>query len=335
MAVITNTHTTLRSSNGNPNRNCQSRFDSNQSMTDSEAKLGRLLISAGLVTERKLAANLTYAKSVKLPLGVVLLLSGTVNSKAIEKAIAVQQLIRNGLPPSLGRMVLRYAIAADVATHEAMEAFSLVDEASALDCWLTEIVSTAEILSEFQLKDLKERVKNSKATWIHVAAEHNVISLDVLAAAMHALVLLDQGYMSFSDVVKLMQAVNENPGHLLVLLSDRVPRHRFDANTVSLPAQLYKAGAISERNALDLISLSYQRRVDPISLIEQHALLSDTTRKAIDFNEMLSNGLSRGWAKAKTKVADKLSSVNDSRHMARLASTMPGATLQATPLGSF
>ncbi|MBX9670164.1 MAG: hypothetical protein K2X93_21365 [Candidatus Obscuribacterales bacterium] len=330
--MTTNTLKSFGSFNGKLNRDC--RFDSTQSMTDSEAKLGRLLVSTGLVSERKLAANLTYAKSVKLPLGVVLLLSGTVNSKAIDKAIEIQQLIRNGLPPSVGRMVLRYAISTNVSTHEAMEAFALVNETSALDCWLTEILSTAEVLHEFQIDELKEKASNTKTTWIHVAVEHNVITLDVLAAAMHALVLLDQGYMTFSEVIELMQAVNRKPGHLLVFLSDRVRKHQFDARTVNLPARLYASYTITERNVLDLISLAYQKKVDSVSW-KENVLVSQTTEKAIDFNELLSNSLSRGWASAKIKVADKLSSVNDSRHIAAFAGTLPGATLQATPLGSF
>ncbi|MBX9669268.1 MAG: hypothetical protein K2X93_16705 [Candidatus Obscuribacterales bacterium] len=272
------------------------------SMTDEEARLGQLLVGTGNLTDKALAASLDIARTVRLPLGVVLLMNGLVNPETIDRAIQLQQLIHRGLSPSIARIIMRYATIADVTTDEALEDFSMDPEMSALDCWLIQVITACDILTFEQVEDIDRRATSANSSWARYAAEQNIVSIDVLSAAMHAVVLMDLNHLSYGDAVALVRAVSTKASAMQVLLRVHMPKHTFDASTLNLPALLYAAEVISERNALDLLSLSYKQRTNPVALIEQNYLLSDNQFElAVNITSLLNKGLAPSSAIAKLK----------------------------------
>lgn len=270
----------------------ESAAQSNSVITDSEAQLGQLLVRTGLLSEKALAACLSYASIIDVPLGAVLRLSRLVSDDDIDRAIYIQQEIRSGLSPTIARVVLRYASLVGVSAPEALRAFSMSDQISPLDCWLSLILPSSEILTESEFQDLRAKANAAKKNWFKYAVEHDIVSIDVLSAAMHAVVLLDHGHVAFDDAATLLRAVHENQGNLMVLLRGYTHRHCFDADTVNLVALLYMSGALSERNALDVLSVSYRSRINPVTLLKEHRLVSETQfHQALNASLLMKQGL--------------------------------------------
>lgn len=275
------------------------------SMTDEEARLGQLLVSTGNLSDKALTASLDVARSVRLPLGVVLLMNGLVKPETIDRAINLQAMIHRGLPPSIARIILRYASIADVSTDEALQDFAMDNETGALDCWLAQVVSACDILTDEQIEDVRVRASEAGLNWARYATETGIVSINVLSAAMHAVVLMDLNHVCYGDAVALVRAVATKASAMPVLLRVHMPKHVFDASTINLAALLYAADVISERNALDLLSLAYRNRINPFELIDQNDLLSDMQFDlAVSISGLISQGMPLRAAMAKLKAGE-------------------------------
>jgi hypothetical protein len=272
-------------------------------MTDEEARLGQLLLSTGNLSRKALDASLELARTVRLPLGVVLLMNGLVSPETIDRAINLQSMIHRGLPPSIARIILRYASIADVTTEEALQDFSMDNERGALDCWLAQVVTACGLLTFEQIDDIRTRARGADMSWARYATENGILTINVLSAAMHAVVLMDINQLSYNDAVALVKAVAAKPTAMPILLRVHIPKHSFDASTINLAALLYASDVLSERNALDLLSLAYRNRVNMFDLIDQHDLLSDAQFDlALSVSTMLNKGLPMRTAIAKLKA---------------------------------
>jgi len=275
------------------------------SMTDEEARLGQLLVSTGNLSEKALSTSLEVARAVRLPLGVVLLMNGLVTPETIDRAINLQSMIHRGLPPAFARIILRYASVADVTTEEALQDFAMENEKSALDCWLAQVVSACDLLTFEQINDISLRARHEGISWARYATENAIISVDVLSAAMHAVVLMDLNELSYADAVSMVRTVASKSSALPVLLRVHVPKHSFDAATINLPALLYAADAMNERTALDLLSLAYRNRANVFDLIDRNNLLSDIQFDlAMSISTMLAKGLPLRAAMGKLKATE-------------------------------
>lgn len=290
------------------------------SMTDDETRIGQLLVSTGNLSEASLQKGLELAASVRLPLGVVLLMNGMIRPETIDRAIHLQSMIHRGLPPSFARIIMRYASVADVSADEALQDFSMDNEKSALDCWLAQVVMAADLLTFEQIDDIRIRARKAEMSWARYATEQGILSIAVLSAAMHAVVLMDLNEVSYGDAVALVRAVSSKASAMPVLLRVHVPKHVFDASTINLCALLYASDVISERNALDLLSLSYKNKVNPFALIDQNNLLSDNQfNLAVNVCELLGKGLSLPAAMARLKSSDTRTHERDMRAKWQLA----------------
>lgn len=290
------------------------------SMTDEETRLGQLLVSTGNLSEATLQKSLELANSVKLPLGVVLLMNGMIRPETIDRAVHLQSMIHRGLPPSFARIIMRYASVADVTADEALQDFSMDNEKSALDCWLAQVVMAADILTFEQIDDIRMRARKADVSWARYATEQGIISIAVLSAAMHAVVLMDLNELSYGDAVALVRAVASKPSAMSVLLRVHVPKHNFDAATINLPALLYASDVVSERDALDLLSLSHKRKCDPFELIYTNGLLSSIQYDlAVAVSEMINKGLPLRAAMARMKASDTRTLERDMRAKWQLA----------------
>ena len=275
------------------------------SMTDEESRLGQLLVSTGNLSENNLVRSLEIARAVRLPLGVVLLMNGMIRPETIDRAVHLQTMIHRGLPPMFARIVMRYASVADVTADEALQDFSMDNEKSALDCWLAQVVMAADLLTFEQIDDIRMRARAANMSWARYATEQGILTLDVLSAAVHAVVLMDLNELSYGDAIALVRAVASKASAMAVLLRVHVPKHVFDAATIHLPALLFASEAISERNALDLLSLSYKNRTNPFELIDQNNLLSDIQFDlAVGISTLLGKGLPLRAAMARMKTTD-------------------------------
>jgi len=284
------------------------------SMTDEESRLGQLLVSTGNLSEKSLQRSLEISRSVRLPLGVVLLMNGMIRPESIDRAVHLQSMIHRGLPPSFARIFMRYASVADITADEALQDFSMENEKSALDCWLAQVVMAADLLTFEQIDDIRMRARKADMSWARYATEQGIITIEVLSAAMHAVVLMDINELSYVDAVALVRAVASKPSVMSVLLRVHVPKHVFDAATINLPALLYAADALSERNALDLLSLSYKQKINPFELIAKNNLLSDVQYDlAVSVSELLGKGLSMRAAMERLKTSDTRSQERDMR----------------------
>ncbi len=243
--------------------------------TETETRLGQLLLLTGLVSAKHLNTSLQTAETVRLPLGVVLLMNEAVDPRSIDRAIHVQQLIHKGLPPSIARMVLRYATAANVTAEEAIEDFSLDDESTALDCWMAHLVIECEMFSKEELDEIKGAARKENRSWIFYAAEQEILSLNLISCAMHSVVLMDLGLMSHCDVVSLFKAVKSNTHAMSVLLRIYVPDHKGESRSMNVLALLLGAGLVSERTALDILSCSYRCKKSIVALLEDYEILSE------------------------------------------------------------
>lgn len=292
------------------------RWNVTATITDSEAQLGQLLVNTGLLTESSLNACLTFARSFHQPLGAVLSLTNKVTTENVQRAVDVQTMIRNGLSPSFGRMVLRYANIMNLSAQEAFNEFELNQEISPLDCWLSQVIPSSNILSETVLQSLQRRAQQAQTSWMKYAVENEILGIEVLSAAMHAVVLMDQGHLEFGDAHALIRAVHANPDNLVVLLRAFYSKHSFDRDNVNLSALLYMAGTLTERNALDVLSLAYRQNVSPIDLIVEHDLLTDQQyRQALASTEMMQQGMSLRWAIAKLKTRNTVADLENARQL--------------------
>lgn len=284
------------------------------SMTDEETRLGQLLVSTGNLTESELEKSLEMAATVRLPLGVVLLMNGMIKPETIDRAIHLQAMIHRGLPPMFARIVMRYASVADVSADEALQDFSMDNHKSALDCWLAQVVTAADILTFEQIEDISVRARKADMSWAKYATDLGILSISVLSAAMHAVVLMDLNEVSYSDAVALVRAVASKESAMPVLLRVHVPKHVFDGGTIHLCALLYATEQISERNALDLLSLAYKNKVNPFKLIDQNSLLSHSQYDlAVGVSALLGRGLPLDSALARLKHSDKRTQERDMR----------------------
>lgn len=247
-----------------------------RSLSEDQTRIGQLLVDTGAIGRQALEHNLGVAWSSSQLIGTVLTSRGLVDEACIDRAVRTQAMIKSGLSPMVGRMILRYANMANMTADEAMEAFSIESEEQALDSWLYELLSNCENYWQDLLNESKAAAKKSNVSWSRYCVRNGVITLNILAAAMHTLALVDLGRMSFDDAVALVRAVSTRSGAWPVLLRCHIQQQANDLEWINLPATLYVRESLSERTALDLICLSHKNNTDARTLIAKHDLLSMT-----------------------------------------------------------
>ncbi len=245
------------------------------SFRESEEKLGQLLVSTGLVSNDVLDECLTIAHRNATPIGIVLSIEAGISAEDVARALCIQRLIQGGLSLTMGRIIMRYSSAADVSVADAVEAFSLGSDTEGLDSWLIEMLDSCNLLSREEQERTQTDAIEQDTSWARHLVENEVISLDVLSAAMHSIVLMDLGYMTYDDATSLVRTVATKGSALPFILRLHAPKHRFDAKTVNIPAMFYASETFDERQALDLLSESYKSKIDPLELIARLGILSE------------------------------------------------------------
>ncbi|MBX9694708.1 MAG: hypothetical protein K2Z81_20140, partial [Cyanobacteria bacterium] len=245
------------------------------SLTESEEKLGQLMVSTGLVSEDVLQECLSIATQNSTPIGLVLSLEGGIKAEDVARAVCIQGLVQRGLSLTMGRIVLRYSVVADVTVEEALKAFSLDSDSDGLDGWLLEMLDSCNLLSKYEQDQSQSAAREQNTSWARYLAENALISVEILSAAMHGLVLMDLGSVSYEDAVLLVRAAATKGSALPMILRLHSSQHCFNSQTVNLPAMFYASATISERQALDLISVTYKSKVDPLELVASRGLVSE------------------------------------------------------------
>jgi len=184
--------------------------------TSGTARLGEILVEAGVIERELINESLPIAKRSKLPLGRVLSMCGFMNEKVIESAVNAQKGLREG---RLNRTQASHIVLQ--AFHSRMPVAPIrhivnFDQSSELNySELPKLLLLAGILDKACLDPAIASAKEEKKTLGVWLVEHEMISAEILVNALHVALLYRHLHVSKDQAVSIIKVVSETQMSLL------------------------------------------------------------------------------------------------------------------------
>jgi hypothetical protein len=257
------------------------------------ARLGEILLEAGLIKPEIVTQSLAIAKNARLPIGRVLVMSGHLSDKVIENAIEVQSGIRSG------KFTKEYAVKLmKVANSNNVN----IEQASAIVAWdrtqstgfgeLGKFLLAAEMVEEERLWAAHTRSKQEGTSLGLQLVKDEIFSARSLLDVLQVVVFSRQELLTRAEAVLIVQKLHKEQ----LALPDACAALGFDSllypPRIRLAELLVNANLLDETAALDAVETSLeQRRMVGEILIERNQLDLSILEAALNLQEMVHSEL--------------------------------------------
>lgn len=256
------------------------------------SRVGDLLTRVGLIKQTQLEEALILSKRTATPVGRILLMTGSLKEKDLQVVLQAQHMIRNGqLSYEIAIRALYIVKNSRCSFEEALRMSGWKSDEEAQLGELAELLLSAEVVSESQLKSATARAEQMSLPIGRTLVLMGLVSPSVMAAALNAQVLLRQNEISPHEAVhgiRIASARRISLEKALILEGIYQPS---STSWIKLGELFAVAGLLSESDGLWAVeaALIDGRPIGEI-LVESGLVTSESRDGALELQRMVAEG---------------------------------------------
>ncbi|PWU00053.1 MAG: hypothetical protein C5B53_04535 [Candidatus Melainabacteria bacterium] len=256
------------------------------------SRVGDLLTRVGLIKQSQLEEALILSRRTATPVGRILLMTGSLKEKDLQVVLQAQHMIRTGqLPFEVAIRALYIVKASRASFDEALRMSGWTTEQEAQLGELAELLLSAEVVSESQLKSATARAEQMALPIGRTLVLMGLVSPSVMAATLNAQVLLKQNEITAQEAVhgiRIASARRISLEKALILEGIYQPQSN---SWIKLGELFAIAGLLSESDGLWAVEagLIEGRPIGEI-LVESGLVSSESRDGALELQKMVAEG---------------------------------------------
>lgn len=256
------------------------------------ARLGSILMLAGLVTEAQMAQAMEIGSALSLPLGKALVMLGILSTPVLVAAIEMQSLLRDRLID-----VETVTAALQAVKNEGLSAGAALTKCGwtpkedTVFTKLGDLLMEAGIISNDQLKESLSIAVKTQMPLGRVLIVNNFISHSLLWSALNAQVLIRDKRIDRKQAVAGLRAAHKRQVTLEQTLLEQGIQYQAGARKIKLGDILVMSGLLTEQDLLNALEacLMTDKPMGQV-LIGKGLLSQKAIETALTIQEMVSKG---------------------------------------------
>ena len=277
--------------------------------TDQTQLLVQLLLGSGMLTRDEMSEFRTIAQDLRLPLSQTLSNSGRFSKETLEKCSdAMNRIQSKQISLDLAIRALRVAVQKKLPFNEAIESakslhrttLTVVSAANEL----TSLLMDVRILTQEQLGQLLKSQSGSALMIGQQMVLENIISIEALLQALHALVLIRSGGLSKPNAIDGLKYAYENRVSIEQALFELDTFVQPDAKELRIGELYFFAGLISLDQYVECLEIEmFKKKEFGQILVERGLTRQETLASALEFLSAVANNLLKPHEAAELLVA--------------------------------
>jgi len=255
-------------------------------------RLGELFAAAGIIPGELIEQSLSVAKSSRMPLGRVLVMSGHLTVRELDGALKVQQMRQQGrVGCEKSRELIQVVRAQGITIDEALSQQSWERAYAKPYNQLGKILLASDVVSERIIAEASARHAETGAALGRLLVEEYLLPKSMLVDALNALVLIRDGQLTRLEAVQALQ----KSVRLQRTLNDvlEIPC-QSDPNKMRFGEILYAAGIVTQEQVLDALEESLERKTVLGSILSQGGHLPPrVVESTLQLQKMVEDGIIR------------------------------------------
>lgn len=265
----------------------------NHARRSRQVRIGRILLSADLISQDSLQEALTIAQELQQPVGKVLTSTQQVCDRDLQSALHAQTMLAEGLVEEHTAVeTLKLATREGLAFGEALEMVNSVSQKSPVSCDLEELLVASAMVSQALLDEAKRQsLENGLSLSCSLMAMRAIVFAH-LNYAFECITLLGQGRITKQIAVRALSDIKREN----IDLSSALQRQKISPkNTLSqlkLGDLLTAGSVITERDSLNAIerALAEKRLIGEI-LVRSGLVSAELLQDALDMQSLVLKGV--------------------------------------------
>lgn len=250
---------------------------------------GQLLANAGIITQANLNEALSLAKKACMPLGRVLLMSGSVTETELSSTLTAQRLMREGvLPQDYAINVLKVALRGAIPFEEALRRQGWKPQSHKPSNEVGELLVGINLISSDELACAIERMHHHRLPLGRVLVADGLVKPYELVSALTAAVLVKRNEIEQDEALEVLKNACLKRISFDQAYSQRYPDQQGPTYYPKLGELLGQAGLVCESDVIDAIELglSSNELVGEI-LVQKGRISRATLHSALDVQELI------------------------------------------------
>lgn len=255
----------------------------------SSARLGDLLVQAGILTPTQLQEAVKNSRSKKLQIGQVLVMSGFMTPKDLQIVLEAQSMVRDKtIDVNLAIQCIKVARKLGATFSDVLEDYDAAAAQRARTGKLGELLTDAGLVNPDELSATMERSINTGMPLGRMLVLNKVMSSDLLQKALDIQVRLRDEIITREEAIEQLRAAAGIDGQAQ---GDAVPAQEKKKPVVRLGELMVMSGILTEADVMDALEwgLANQQPIGNV-LVSQEMISKELLDAALFIQEAVRDG---------------------------------------------